>query len=174
MIDNKSKVTIENVLKEYFDDDSFVLQEGDGDNPKSDEEKRAKEIDKKYESISKMYSDILTPFTKSLSTVADYAFSDYLKVFRDLDAGVQQQNQNNNGQQGQTQDNGEQSKGESAFEEVIGNSQPLNEGLVDDAKHFVKGWANSKYSLVGYGKHKLRKAINHALSDDNDYLNNIR
>lgn len=113
---NNNKITMEDVLKEYFGESyrMGISEMGEGEKsaaPAGSTGDTSDKTSKKYLDITKTYEKIVAPIAKSISTAGTFIYGDYIKVFRDLEAGLQGNNnaeQQQPSQEQQPQENKEQ------------------------------------------------------------------
>lgn len=179
-----SKVNINDILKEYFNEDTTTGTPPAGGSVPKDGQQPSEPNNtldaQTYQAIIKNYQLYCRTYIQSIRTISDYIYYDYKKIIDTLNDNLaqqgkpapqqqnQQQQQGDNNQQAQT---AQQSSGEFDLDEYAGEMSAFDEMLADesvigDVKNTAKDWLNSGESLVKYSKRKIKNKIDSALSDD--------
>lgn len=185
-----SKVNINDILKEYFNEDTTTgtgTPPAGGSNPTEGQKPSGANTNntldaQTYQAIIKNYQLYCRTYIQSIRTVSDYIYYDYKKIIDTLNDNLAQQGkpapqqQNQQQQQGEQQNQGQgnqESSAEFDLDEYAGEMSAFDEMLADesvigDVKNTAKDWLNSGESLVKYSKRKIKNKIDNALSDDDD------
>lgn len=184
-----SKVNINDILKEYFNEDTTTGTDtppAGGSVPKDGEAPSGANANntldaQTYQAIIKNYQLYCRTYIQSIRTISDYIYYDYKKIIDKLNDNLAQQGKPAPQQQGEPQNQGgnnqddtnQESSAEFDLDEYAGEMSAFDEMLADesvigDVKNTAKDWLNSGESLVKYSKRKIKNKIDNALSDDDD------
>lgn len=178
-----SKVNINDILKEYFNEDTTTgtgTPPTGGSAPSGANTNNTLDADT-YKTIIQNYQLYCRTYIQSIRTISDYIYYDYKKIIDTLNDNLAQQGkpapqqQNQQQQQGNNNqgDTNQESSAEFDLDEYAGEMSAFDEMLADesvigDVKNTAKDWLNSGESLVKYSKRKIKNKIDNALSDDDD------